>query len=203
MKPARADFQYTSVVPPSRVSALFGWRSFDEIVSRLANSPVISYEWEPYRTSLLSGCSRASFVLKVDSPMYDAFFNSPCGIRAMYAVSPSTGEAADRLLIDALTPTLLSFSNSDVPLHPWTAKSLGVREAKTWIVEPEVEDQLSSEPAIIFAPWERESLAGEGLRAPVGTLLEVKGGWLDASGAEQRNPNKAHRSLTLHKTGYI
>jgi len=203
MNPTRADFQFASHLEPARVSALLAWRSFDEVASHLSASRILSCEWESFRTSLLAGCHRASFILQVEATTYDAFFNSPVGIRAMYALAPSTGEAADRLLINALTPLLLSFHGSSAALHPWTTKSLSLSEAKVWIVESEVEDQLSELPSLLYAPWERESLSGEGLRAPVGTTLEVKGGWLDAVGIERRNPTKAHRSLTLHKTGYI
>lgn len=39
-------------------------------------------------------------------------------------------------------------------------------------------------PSVAFVPqWEFHSPNGQGLRAPVGTVLEVKGAWMDATGA--------------------
>jgi hypothetical protein len=204
MNAGRAGFGFTSLITASRLSSLLAWREFEEIASRIASSCIISYEWEAFCTSLLLGCNRASFAMRIDSHVYDAFFNSPVGVRAMFAVSPSSGESANRLLVDQITPRLIAFRDPNVPLHPWTAKSLSLHEAKVWIVESEVEDQLSDEqPSLVYAPWECESVSGEGLRAPVGTSLEVKGGWIDSNRVERRNPAKAHRSLALHKTGYV
>jgi hypothetical protein len=156
----RAEFGFTSAVPASRAAELLAWRSFEEVVLRIVSCcSIVSYEWEPFRTSLLAGCNRASFVLHVDTETYDAFFNSPVGIRAMYAVSPSAGEAADRLLVHQVAPQLLAFRVASGALHRWTAKSLALHEAKVWIVESEVEDQLSAEPSLVYSPWERESLS--------------------------------------------
>ncbi len=64
--------------------------------------------------------------------------------------------------------------------------SLLASEAKLWICESEVESQLGEEqPAILYTLWAESSETGVGLLAPVGTSLEVKGGWLDRQGQER------------------
>ena len=61
------------------------------------------------------------------------------------------------------------------------AKSLDGEQAKVWIVESAVEEQLTGSPPISFAEWEFNEPDGQGLRAPVGTQLEIKGAWIDQS----------------------
>ena len=71
-------------------------------------------------------------------------------------------------------------------------------DAKVWIDETEVDDQLSGASSIKYEFWERNSVdGGQGLRAPVGTLIEFKRAWLDTDGIERRDPDKARRSLNL------
>jgi hypothetical protein len=142
--------------------------------------------------------------LSVEPTAYDAFFNSPKGYRAQYAISPKTGETANRRLLDALEPALMrkAATQNSAPSSR-VLKSLRCVDAKVWIDELEVEDQLSDpNPAIAYDAWQFDSPDGQGLRAPVGTRLEVKGGWLDAQGEERRDPLKASRSVQISRTGY-
>jgi hypothetical protein len=139
----------------------------------------------------------------VSPDAYDAFFNSPLGYRAQYARSITEGEKANRQLLSALEPGLVdAAARLKVATHSSVLASLRASRAKLWILESEVEQQLSDAPSIIFPAWEFESLAGQGLRAPVGTLLEVKGAWMDPLGKEVLDPTKAHRSEQVHKTGF-
>lgn len=198
-----AGWSYAHSTPANRVATLLACQSFDSIVARVARASIVSVEWECFRTATLAGCNRVSAILRVSEADYDAFYNSPVGIRAQYARSESHGELADRQLVTALEPRLLPELEvlATVP-RDWLQRSLRGREAKVWIFESEVEGQ-DADDVIIYAPWERQGLAREGLRAPIGTLLEVKGAWLDQSGYEKSNPAKAHRSYTIHRTGYI
>ena len=198
------DWQFSSALPIERVTSLRAWRDFEHIVGSLLESPVEGFWWEPFRSPRLHGCNRASFTLKVEPTAYDAFFNSPKGYRAQYAISPSAGETANRRLLDALEPLLMrtAAAQNSVP-SSLVLKSLRCVDAKVWIDELEVEDQLSDpKPAIAYDAWEFDSLDGQGLRAPVGTRLEVKGGWLDAHGDERRDSLKASRSVQISRTGY-
>jgi hypothetical protein len=203
MTAALPGWSYARSTPTGRVAALLAWQDFDAIVACLACASIVSAEWEPFRTAALAGCSRASATLRVSQAEYDGFYNSPVGIRAQYARAGSHGELADRQLIAALEPRLLPELKAVAPPPPdWLQRSLRGRGAKVWIFESEVESQ-DADDVIIYEPWARQSLAREGLRAPIGTLLEIKGAWLDSAGSEQQNPAKAHRSYTIHRTGYV
>ena len=77
--------------------------------------------------------------------------------------------------------------------------SLKATQAKIWIDENEVEDQ--DEPLIDFPLWEAYEPGGLGLRAPYGTKLEVKGGWVNHGGEDVINSQKNHRSGNINRTG--
>ena len=198
------EWRFTDVVTPSRAAQLRSWGSFNEIVAAILQSAAERFWWEPFRSPRLIGCNRASVTLKITPRVYDGFFNSPQGYRAQYAMSPSVGEAANRALVDALEPLLMSAAQLQGNVAAELIRhSLRAVDAKVWIVEAEVEDQLSDPAlALAYAPWEFNSPDGQGLRAPVGTSIEAKGGWLDAHGAEKRDPLKAGRSLQIHKMGF-
>lgn len=146
----------------------------------------------------------AAFLLEVSTDTYDAFFNSPAGYRGQYALSVAHGEAANRAFFALQGEHLLAFAlkNSEISVDRLRA-SLGATDAKVWIYEPEVERQLGRDVReIIFSPWQQASEGGVGLLAPVGTKLEIKGGWIDPHGAERRDPIKAERSDEIHRLGY-
>ena len=186
----------------SRLTALL---SFEEIATEISRTAeVIAFEWESYRGERLRGCNRAAFLLHVSEDIYDAFFNSPVGYRAQYAINQKRGEEANRSLIGMIQGKLLSYANehSDVALDLVRA-SLDATDAKSWIREQQVHDQLGDDFAEIrFERWIQESEDGVGLRAPLGTQIEVNGGWFDAGGREHRDPRKASRSYEIYTTGF-
>lgn len=197
-------WQFTNAVDASRAKRLFDLSEYSEIVALVEKARVVDFAWESFTNVALAGCGRASFLLKVAPETYDAFFNSPVGYRAQFAQSSAEGEAANRKLLNTLEPMLLMFSATRqlVPQGE-VAASIRASEAKVWILESEVESQMGNEqPAIQYTPWIEASKTGVGLLAPVGTLLEVKGGWLDRAGKERRNPAKATRSRDIHEVGY-
>lgn len=197
-------WQFTNAVDASRAKRLFELSEFSKVVALVAKAHVTDFAWEPFANVSLAGCNRASFLLKVTPETYDAFFNSPVGYRAQFAKSPAEGEAANRNLLNTLAPMLLTFSATrQLAPQREVAASLRAGEAKIWILESEVESQMGDEcPAIQYAPWIEASESGVGLLAPVGTLLEVKGGWLDRAGKERRNPAKTSRSRDIFEAGY-
>ncbi|WP_137893075.1 hypothetical protein [Ramlibacter sp. 2FC] len=197
-------WHYASTVPVQRVQALLAWSSFSEIACQIAESSVVvSAEWEPFQTATLAGCNRASVLLSVPKPIYDAFYNAPVGIRGQYARSETAGEQADRFLIDQHESELMcALARCTKAPRDLLQRSLRAKQAKTWIKETE-SDTDEGDEGIVYEPWEREAISRDGLRTPVGTLLEVKGGWIDAQGMERLNPTKTHRSYTLHRTGYV
>lgn len=190
-------------VGPDRAARLLAWTHFDQILARLLHEPVASYDWEQAYSANLPNCHRASFVLRVAPELYDAFFNSPAGYRGQYAASETIGETANRKILDALEASLLNFVDTSLASRPANiVQSLRAKQAKVWIVETEVEEQLQADaPSIDYPSWDFNTPNGQGLRAPLGTLLEVKGGWLDSRDNECLDPTKLHRSSFIHKTG--
>lgn len=197
-------WQFSKFLPADRIQRLLAYTSFDQIASLVETAKVTGFEWEPFHNDRLKGCNRASFLLNVSETIYDAFFNSPMGYRAQYAASISAGESANRMLLSKLELKLLEFAKplNDAP-NMRVQTSLRARDAKIWIYEPEVEAQLGLEtPVIMYLRWQKESSDGVGLLAPIGTKLEVKGGWLNGKDNECRDPIKATRSEDIHRVGY-
>jgi hypothetical protein len=161
-------WQFGESVPAERARRLLSYASFDEVIGLLEAAKIVAFAWEPFQNDRLRGCHRASFLLQVSTDMYDAFFNSPVGYRAQYAVSVGTGEAANRTLLSRLEPKLLQFANTKnlVP-EIRVRSSLRAVDAKVWIYEPEVEAQLGrKDTEISYTPWQQASTDGVGLLAP-------------------------------------
>jgi hypothetical protein len=157
--------------------------------------------WEPATSSRLKGCHRASFKIVVSEETYDAFFNSPAGYRGQYALRESAGVAANRNLLNALMPKLLSAAGEDHS-EELILLSLNGEQAKVWIVESDVEDQLGNPTTSIeYSTWEFNEHDSQGLRAPIGTRLEVKGAWVNPNGEIVENPNKRGRSTNIYRFG--
>lgn len=201
---SRHIWQFGDSVPADRASRLLSYVSLDEIIGHLQMAEIVAFAWEPFQSDRLKGCHRVSFLLQVSPDMYDAFFNSPVGYRAQYAVGVVTGEAGNRALLRKFEPRLLEFTHEKNLVSETRVKaSLQAADAKVWIYEPEVEAQLGREDTqILYAPWQQASTDGVGLLAPIGTKLEVKGGWVDDHGKERRDPFKANRSEEIHSVGY-
>jgi hypothetical protein len=199
----RVTWSFTAVVEPARVSKLEHWRSFDDIAAAVVAASVAPLHWEPANATELAGCHRASYDLTVDPDIYDAFFNAHAGYRAQYALNEATGTAANRLLLDLLYQ--VSFRMG--PKHESASAdliemSLRGAQAKVWIVESEVESQLGDpHRSINWATWEFNEPDGQGLRAPRGTRLEVKGGWVDHQGREVIYRPKLRRANNIYRTG--
>ena len=197
-------WSFSSKLPQQRVEALLSYQSFETVLALLSSATVISFAWEPFRKEVLHGCNRACFLIETTPQVYDAFFNSPVGLRAQYAISPTHGEAANRRLLASLESRLHGFKRESVLPEAETIHwSLCAPEAKIWIHEKEVEMQLcGDEPEILYPPWARCSESGVGLLAPCGTKLEVMGGWLNSSVVVVPNPEKATRSRDIHTCGF-
>ncbi len=92
--------------------------------------------------------------------------------------------------------------------------SLDVTDAKIWIDENESgsESPQQLQVHIDYPLWvecakraddlQEDDFLGavRGVFAPLGTMLKVKGGWLDGSGLEKRDP--AYRSEDIAINGY-
>jgi hypothetical protein len=198
-----ASWQFTPQVAQKRAADLLAWSSFEQIAEAIVGSPISPLYWEDATAPHLTDCSRAAYELTISPDLYDAFFNSPQGYRGQFARSEAEGERVNRELLDRLLPLLLVAAGD----HPAVTdgrvdQSLRGRQAKIWIVESEVDAQLSDpQPSIIFPPWEFNAPNGQGLRAPRGTKLEVKGAWVDSANNEVFNRAKRRRSNFIYTTG--
>jgi hypothetical protein len=196
-------WKFSETMAADRRRRLLSYGSFEEIELIVGAAEIAAVVWEPFRGELLNGCHRASYLLRVSEEAYDAFFNSPVGYRAQFALDTRTGEHANRRLLAALEERLVEFGLARSFPEPQLVGSLRGEQAKVWINESEVEAQLGDDrPAILYPPWQRESDSGVGLLAPVGKELAVYGGWLDAQGGIRQNPLKAHRSEEIHRSGF-
>jgi len=197
-------WQFGPSVENQRTEWLLHCVNFDAVAQLLQDVSITDYVWEPFKGSRLKGCYRASFLVRVSLSTYDAFFNSPVGYRAQYALAPSTGERANRQLLFLLEQRLLAFAIvRGEKSESLLLTSLRSTQAKIWIYEREVEAQLGgNEAAILYQPWMKNSLDGAGLLAPVGQYIEVKGGWLDTQGNERIDPAKTARSDDIHNFGF-
>ena len=186
-----------------RREELASYASFENIVGGLfLTSEVVAACWVSFKEPRLRGCSRAEFLLKVSPLLYDAFFNSPAGYRAQYAVSVELGRRKNRELIDALKAKLIASIDSKADEEKFGI-SLDSAAAKVWINESEVEKHYCDDvPEIDYLPWRQKSENGAGLRAPLGTELVAYGGWLDSTGREHLDPYKLRRSEEIHDVGF-
>jgi hypothetical protein len=203
-------WQFAESIPQNRANDLHSWTSFEEIAELVATGEILRFTWSPFKEERwLQGCRRASFVLKLPPRIYDAFFNSPNGYRAQYAHSVDRGAAANRSLLALLKRRLLAHeqvkqavAGGEVETDHLEA-SLRATDAKLWIVEDERTmrhvSALGNE--ILYPVWAMAHIS-KGQRAPQGTLLNIKGGWLDAAGREHRDDWKAYRDEDIHCTGW-
>ncbi|RYG29172.1 MAG: hypothetical protein EON93_17165 [Burkholderiales bacterium] len=177
--------------------------SYQEVLLALQRCEVKNFTWESPRDAALGGCARVCFQLHVTRDVYDAFFNSPIGYRAQFALSVNSGHTANTKALDALEPALIRFVQVLGHACDRVVWSLRAPDAKIWIDEQEVQAELGScEPHILYEPWQSQSEDGIGLLAPFGELLEVKGAWVDRGGHFRPNPKKACRADAIHRVGY-
>ncbi len=200
---ANIFWEFTASVAPERAARLHSWQSFDQIIEVLLDCAISAPSWEDAMSPHLKGCSRASFKLVIPADVYDGFFNAPAGYRGQFARSETHGERANRKVLDALLYRLIQVAATHrIANHDLIVTSLKAKQAKVWIDETEVEDQLTDpNPSIVFPAWEFNEPNGQGLRAPRGRRLEVKGGWVSLLGGEVINVFKNDRSRHINRTG--
>ncbi len=93
--------------------------------------------------------------------------------------------------------------------------SLRGSDAKVWINDADL--PIVKEMHIDYRPWVAKALASrsgtladqaaraiaeEGVLAPVGTHLEIKGAWIMPNGHECRDPRKANRGQEIRDYGH-
>ncbi len=202
---------------------------FDAITNRIFDEMEITdFGVVPGRIGAVKGCTRPEFSLVVSPDTFDLFYNGPCGYRAQYHKSCKVGEHANATLISRIANRLIAYANSRTTKPGMEVEamrqSLAAGSAKIWIDEKgarsqrgdditelkadlEVEPWLSTANAYVAAPTkypdpDREIKAVDGVKAPEGTIVEVKGAFFDQDGQERVAENKKDRSLQIRLYGF-
>jgi hypothetical protein len=209
---------FSPMVPAERSRKLLAVADFDEVVDRIRAGSIEFVQAEPRKNPPCLGCYRAFFKVHLPERDYDAFFNAPVGYRAQYAIGVENGELKNRELLTSLEETCLEITNrtkqADLP-SPLVAASLRAADAKLWIQESDLRgldgvhieyhpwlDKLAKESMGTMADKAARAAASAGVLAPVGTVIEIKGGWIGPDGIECRDPGKANRGKEMHDYGY-
>lgn len=184
---------------------------------------IVDYDVEddPFSDEL-KNCKRSFFKIRVQKTTFDMFFNSPCGYRGQYYMSPLLGVEINRLLIRKITEKLIQnvklryadLKTTDEELNT----SLSAKSPKIWVDEDHCDFGLNLVEEIINPRWLQyakeayplvknnpdkfKKRAIWGLRAPEGTILDVKGGWIDSYGNEHVPKSKEHRAEDICNYGF-
>lgn len=206
----------------SRVERLSAWRSYGEIVDAVVATSVVvtrSVIWRQ-RDKAPIEAHRIEFKVDADRDAVDALFNSEHGQRANFAASIEDGEAANRMIVDALVAKhLAAVAGSDEDC----LRSLHASRAKVWVVQrwdprlhPAITGNGPTPPTIDIRcqPWlDRldhvvETSHGARWLARGGVLafhthgcLGFKGGWI-RDGQHWLDKDKDERSDQLHRYGF-
>lgn len=156
-----AEWKYSDRVTPERQEALADPGSYEELIRRvITDVQGINAYSLPGSDHGLTDCIQPIFTFELPN-VGDALFNGPWGYRAQYWLSASRGIGANRALISALTPKLLSAV--DINKAPNLAKidicaSLAAVSAKLWIRESS--NIMDALPDLAVQRWVNEALAG-------------------------------------------
>ena len=158
----------------------------------------------------LTESRRPVFSFEVSQNTFDAFFNSPVGYRAQYLADPETGQAANGRLMKRLLPKVIAVAPSafaDPALHESEiALSLIAASSKVWVHEDYFPFQ-SLTVDLAISNWLAEANVGTqkakwGLCAPQGSMLQIKGAFIDHFGNEIVHTKKVGRRFEIHKYGF-
>ena len=206
---------FSQFVATTRRDKMLALTSFDEVIAQLTKGSIEGFKLESHSTFEYQ---RIFFRIDVGKTAYDAFFNSPVGIRAQYCMDVKNGLKQNRRLIEALRPWCLKAirdNGGGSHLEEQASISLSGRDAKVWVNDkdwPHLE-----EIHINYAPWvtkaknarqgtmsERaaRTYAETGVLAPENTHIELKGGWLTMDNLEWRDPGKAQRAEGIRDYGF-
>ncbi len=220
---------YTERVSTERQALLGSVQDFGSIAKRIYKEMEITcFRVIPGREGDVKDCRRPEFALRVDKDPFDLFFNSPHGYRGQYRKGEDQGDKANADLISLVLKKLLHHAE-DNPTEPSMSpeelgRSLEPEHAKIWIKEQEEKIQLPEAPGKLIVdlevePWlgtakqyvatpdnypdpNRERNAVAGVRAPEGTVLEVKGAFLDDDGQVKVAASKTNRGEQIRLYGY-
>jgi len=202
------------------------YRSLGELVDEIDNQArVVKYRGKRGCEGSVKDCLRPEFKLELSAGGFDQFFNGRSGYRAAYYLDTTRGEEVNASVLQRISERLISYALS----HPageeleeaTLRRCLTLPSAKVWLDERDFSfdqqltieimvpewSQQATEAAACFAqdtelaPTEKKK-AIWGVRAPLGTKIDVKGAFVATDGAECVADDKVHRSREIHDYGF-
>lgn len=210
---------FESTVSPERQTAMLRLRTFDHVLSLIDSGPLELLSLETKGQGQCAGAKRVLAVIQVGPAAYDAFLNSPVGLRAQYAESPEAGEDANRRVVEGLQPRLLAhptLAELSIDDQELARESITSTEARVWVNDRDWSSD--DQPGLRYDRWMAKAdaakhgttaeqhargLALNGVLAPRGSALEFKGGWLYKAGQPCVDGQKANRAVLIHRYGCV
>lgn len=187
---------------------------FAELIDALKVSSVACFHCEPKQRDP-SYC-RATFCLDAGPELFDAVFNTASGYRGAYFDDPNAGLAANRRLLDALSPVLVQWAMARDPSinHARLVESMSLPSAKLWLAEDQVSlcrscaggwsSSYVASMHIENGRWEQSSHthAVWGRQAPELSKLRILGGFVNESHQEWVADHKIARAKHIWEHGW-
>jgi hypothetical protein len=210
LAPSPNNWAFTSGFDAARRIRLEAAPPFEALVESIVSQvDHIEYCVDAGGEPALLGCHRPVFMLPISAQLCDMFFNGPTGYRAHYLVHPDVGQAANSMIINALSDKL---EGAILPRSPHDMESGAVKDslkagsAKAWVYEDHRSfDALGEDLAV--ETWKAAaqlgiSLAKRGLSAPMGDTIVIKGAFLNDYGNEVVPARKICRRYHIHSYGF-
>jgi hypothetical protein len=199
----------------ARAKALLTRTSFDEIAIAITqHSSVLCGHIR--RCDDRDGYRRATFCVRVPPQIFDAFFNAPSGYRGSYFQSEHAGLAANRQLLDLVSPLLLRWMrvSGSITDRDLVEASLAAPSAKAWLSEVnlgicdgcqgEWDRNARAQLQIANGRWELDEHAHAiwGRQAYLYTNICFFGGFLRNDGDEWVADHKTNRAHAIWARGW-
>ena len=205
-----APWSFEGSFSPTRRAKLEAVVAFEDIIEALLASSKVADAWVREGTELgPKGCYRPSVLLDVPGDLFDAFFNSPRGYRALFLADPDEGQAGNGKLLRALEPKLTAAvaercGESNLSRAAVRNAFLAC-SAKIWPDEDSLDFREATQD-IAVPHWHAcdwlNAPAGAGLWAPEGTRLKAIGAFIDQWGNEVVSRKKIRRRFDIHECGF-
>lgn len=209
------SWTYLGTATEERRKGLASPSRFADVVKAMNHQmTVVCFHREPRQRD--DSYSRATFCAVIGVTLFDAFFNSVSGYRGAYFESPDKGLAANRFLIDEISPALISWALASSPEvdKAWLEESLALPTAKAWLAEDnaaqcakcagEWSASYVSELEIANGRWELSphTHARWGRQAPYFSKIRVFGCFLNDQHHEWVADHKRERAQQISEHGW-
>lgn len=224
---SRFAWDFTDQVSSTRRERLNAAPSFGSIVQRiLSEMQIVKFVVRKGELGHVKCCKRPEFTVKVSEDTFDMFFNSKNGYRAQFLRGVEIGKRANAKIVQAIAGHLIRYARENPAKLSMALESIRVslrsQSAKVWIDEngrrkAKASDLTKLNADLNVQPWHRiakscfddrnlfsteKSKAIDGVKAPLGTRLEVKGAFLDINGQEFIPEDKIDRDQQIHDFGF-